>query len=91
MEYLTKEAREYCTAALLTREREDVVQELESICVACYDDETMEDDLVPSMVDSVEAKDIDFDWSFAASKQYPHSVQMLWLDVDEVWTKEKPR
>lgn len=91
MEYLTRQAREYCTAVLSLMEREEMVEILEGqLCVACYDEETKYD-LVPAMVDSVEARDLDFDWSIGAAKVQSHYIYMLWLDIDEIWTKEKPR
>ncbi len=81
---LTEQARAYCVAAIGTMERNEIVSTLESLGIACYDDEETSD-LVESYVDSVEAEDIDFDWSYAAAMQYPHHVKMLNLDVDEVW------
>ena len=90
MEYLTKEAREYCTEVLLRMEREEIVEILENqVCVACYDEETKYD-LVPAMVDSIEAGDIDFDWSIGAAKGHSHYIYTFWLDIDEIWTKVKP-
>ena len=84
MDKLTKEAKAYCVAFLEAQGREFLVQQLEGICVACYDEEDAAE-LAESAADSVEAGDIEFDWSFAPAKASKHHVYMLWLDVDEVW------
>lgn len=85
MQYLSRAAKAYCTKALAELDRAELVSMLEAICIACYDDESVSNDLVPSAIDSIEAGDIEFDWSFAASKQYGHAAQMFWLDIDDVW------
>ena len=84
MQKLTEQARVYCIAVIETMEREEIISTLEGLGIACYDDDSTED-LVESYVDSVEAEDIEFDWKYVTSKQYPHHVQMLCLDVDEIW------
>ncbi len=81
---LSEQAKQYCKACLLTLPREELVEKLEAISIACYDDEDNEI-LADAAVDSVEAGDIHFDWSFAFSKSMPHSVKMMWLDIDEIW------
>lgn len=84
MQKLTPEARIYCTAAVELMEREELVAALENIGVACYDYEPIED-FVESYVDSVEAGDIEFDFSHAAALSYPHHVKMKWYDIEDTW------
>lgn len=85
MQKLTKEARAYCLAAANEMSREELVQELENICIACYDEETIEEDFAPSFVDSVEAGDIEFDFNYSSAGRWSHPTKMLCLDIDEVW------
>lgn len=81
---LTPEAKAYCTAAIELMEREELVAALENLGIACYDDEPIED-FVASYVDSVEAGDIEFDFSHAAALSYPHHVKMMWYDIEDIW------
>lgn len=81
---LTEAAKTYCTEALEALDREELVNMLEGIGVACYDEED-NTVLAESAADSVEAGDIEFDFGFHAAKASPHHVYMLWLDIDEVW------
>jgi len=85
MKKFTDEAREYCKAAISLMTREELVESLENIGVACYDDEPIED-FIDSYVDSVEAGDIEFDFSYQAANQYPHHVKMLRYNIDEVYS-----
>lgn len=84
MQKLTEQAKNYCKEAVATMEREEIVQTLEGLGIACYDDEETET-LVDSYVESVEAGDIEFDFTYAAAMQYPHHIKMMNLDIDEVW------
>lgn len=84
MQKLTEQAKTYCKEAISLMGRDEIVQTLEGLCIACYDDEEIED-LVDSYVDSVEAGDIEFDFKYGAAMQYPHHIKMLNLDIDEVW------
>lgn len=84
MNKLTKPARKYCQAALEAQGREALVEMLEGICIACYDEEDAEE-LAESAVDSIEAGDIDFDWGHGAVKVAGHYCYMLWLDIDDIW------
>lgn len=80
---LSKTARKYCKEYLKEQGREPLVEQLEGIGVACYDDDDL-DDLLDCAVDSVEAGDIEFDWSHAAAKSCNHRCYMLWLDIEEI-------
>ena len=80
----TPEAKDYCTAAVELMERDELVAALENIAIACYDYEETED-FVASYVDSVEAGDIEFDFSHQAALSYPHHVKMKWYSIEEVW------
>lgn len=84
MSKLTEQAKTYCKEAISTLERAEIVSTLESLGIACYDDEETEE-LVDSYVESVEAEDIEFDFTYAAAMQYPHHIKMMNLDIDEVW------
>ena len=84
MQKLTEQAKTYCKEAISTMERDEIVSALEGIGTACYDDEEIED-LVDSYVDSVEAGDIEFDFSYASAMQYSHHIKMMNLEIDEVW------
>lgn len=84
MSQLSEPAKAYAKEALQTLDREVLIQMLEGIGCACYDEET-EETFAESIVDSIEAGDIEFDFSFAASKSYRHGIQMMWLDIDDVW------
>jgi hypothetical protein len=83
---LSPEAREYCIEVLIHNGREELVSSLEGIGVACYDEED-DRELAEAAADSVEAGDIEFDFSFVASKQYPHHLQRLHMDINEVWVE----
>ena len=84
MQKLTEQAKTYCKEAISLMERDEIVSTLEGIGTACYDDEKIED-LVDSYVDSVEAGDIEFDFSYSSAMQYPHHVKMMNLEIDDVW------
>jgi hypothetical protein len=84
MATLTDEAREYCKEALMELGREYLAEQLGFVCVEVRDDDD-DDDLAESVLDSIEAGDLEFDWGFGQSKCFAHHVQMLWLDIDEVW------
>lgn len=84
MSKLTKEARAYCKEVVSTWSREDLVAHVEGVGSAAYDDDD-DDDLVESVVTSIEAGDIDFDFSYTGSKAYPHHIQMMALDIEETW------
>lgn len=84
MQTLTNPAKEYCTAVVEQMPREELVAALENIGVACYDDEPIED-LVAAYVDSVEAGDIEFDFSQAFCLTLPHHIKMMWYDFVFVW------
>lgn len=85
MQKLTQKAREYCLQAVENLySREELISMLENIGVACYDDEETTD-FIASVVDSIEADDIDFDWGIAVAKSLPHHVYMIWLDIEEVF------
>lgn len=79
---LTSEAREYCLEVLVTRGRESLVADLEGIGIACYDEEGVEE-LAEAALDSVEAGDIDFDWTNPIGQS--GYIRKLWLAIDEVW------
>lgn len=84
MQKLTEQAKTYCKEAISTMERDEIVSALEGLGIACYDDEDTED-LVDSYVDSVEAGDIEFDFSYSSAMQYPHHIKMMNLDINDVW------
>mgnify|MGYP000955561697 CR=1 FL=1 len=84
MSKLTPEARSYCFAAIMELPREQMVEMLESIGCACYDYET-EETFAESIVDSIEAKDIEFEWGIWDAKSKSHSTYMLWLDIEDIW------
>lgn len=84
MSTLTPEAKEYCKEALKEQGRDSLVQMLENIGIACYDDED-DDTLAESAVDSVQAGDIEFDFGIQYALTTPHYVRMLWYDVEDVW------
>lgn len=84
MSKLTDEARAYCQEALEVRGRYKLVEMLESIGIACYDEEDVEE-LAEAVVDSVEAGDIDFEWDHVTAKNLHAYAYMLWLDIDEIW------
>lgn len=81
---LSDQAKEYAKEALQTLDRSVLIEMLEGIGVACYDEET-EETFAEAIVDSIEAGDIEFDFSFAASKAYPNHIARMWLDIDDVW------
>ncbi len=84
MNKLSEAAKAYAVEALQTLDREELISMLENIGCACYDEEG-KDVFAESIVDSIEAGDIEFDWSFAASKSYRYGIQRMWLDIDDVW------
>lgn len=84
MSKLSEEARKYAIASISEISREEMVSLLEGIGCACYDDEP-EEDFVESIVDSIEAGDIEFEWSIWEAKSKSHSTYMLWLDIEEIW------
>jgi len=84
MSKLSPEAKAYCKDILLKQGRTELVSQLESIGIACYDEED-DETLADSAVDSVEAGDIDFDWGLGQAKAFGHHSYMLWLDVEDVW------
>lgn len=84
MNKLSESAKEYAKEALQTLERQELIDMLENIGCACYDEES-EETFAEAIVDSIEAGDIDFDFSFVASKAYPPHIARLWLDIDDVW------
>jgi len=84
MPTLTDEAKTYLAELFEARGREEITTELESICIAVYDEDDLVDDLIPCAIDSVEAGDIDVEFSMAESK-FHHSAYMAWLDIEEVW------
>ena len=85
MPALTQQAKDYCQAVFEKMDREELVCELEAIGIACYDHETVEDDLAPSAVTGVEAGDIDFDWSIGVAKALGHYCFGLWLSIEDTW------
>lgn len=85
---LTVAAEKWATEVYEAMGREEVVMQLESLGIACYDDEDFLDDLVPAAVQSFEAEDLELDASLAASKAYGHCAYMAWLDVSEVFQDE---
>jgi len=84
MDKLTQAAKDYASNVVSKMERGILVAELEYIGVACYDYEPTED-LVESYFDSIEAKDIDFDFSIHLAKHQPHHLYMDWVDIEEFW------
>lgn len=84
MQSLTPEAKAYCTAAVKLMDRDELVTALENLGIACYDNEDVED-FVDSYVDSVEAGDIEFDFSYAGTLSYPYHVKMMWYDIEDTW------
>jgi len=81
---LTPEAKAYCKAAVELMDREELVSALENLGIACYDNEETED-FVESYVDSVEAGDIEFDFSYASTLSYPYHVKMMWYYIEDTW------
>lgn len=84
MQKLTDEAREYCLEVVGEINRETMVEMLEGIGCACYDDEDISD-FIEAIVDSIEAGDIEFDFGIHAAKNQKHHMYMKWLDIDDVW------
>lgn len=87
MSKLTDEAKKYAAEYLEAQGREAVVQMLEGICIACYDDEDLTEDLIPAAVDSIEAGDIEIPWDYATARATSYAAGMAWLDVDDVWAE----
>lgn len=85
---LTPEARRYCEAVLNEKPREELVVVLESLGIACYDDEPTSD-LVAAAVDSIEAGDIEMEWGYSAARGYGRAAETAWLDMDEVWQEKE--
>ena len=81
---LTPEAKAYCKAAVELMDRDELVAALEGLCIACYDNEDVED-FVDSYVDSVEAGDIEFDFKYSGALSYPYHVKMMWYDIEDTW------
>jgi len=82
---LSEEAKAYCQASLERQGRGAVVEMLEGIGVACYDEEGVEE-LAEAAVDSVEAGDIEFDFGMSAvDRSDGDYLYRLWLDIDDVW------
>ena len=84
METLTQEASYYCKKVALHLGRDHMVNDLEAIGIACYDDES-DEVLADAFVSSVEAGDIEFDFSHCQAKNRPRHLYLEWLDIDEVW------
>lgn len=84
MQSLSPEAKAYCKAAVELMDRDELVAALEGLCIACYDNEPIED-FVDSYVDSVEAGDIEFDFGYASAQQYPFVVKNMWYYIEETW------
>lgn len=82
---LTQPAKDYAKHVLLNfHSRDDMVTMLESVGCACYDDEP-DDDLADAIIDSIEANDIHFDFSWGVALARGGEAKMLWLDMGEVW------
>ena len=86
MSKLTTKARDYAITYWEKQPREDIQNILENqLGVAVYDDEPLED-LVESLVDSVEAGDVETDFfGMTYAQSLGHHVYMQWLDIDEIW------
>ena len=85
MDKLTEPAKLYCQAIFEGMEREALVEILEGqLSIQCYDHEDT-DTLAESVVVSVEAGDIEFDWSHDTAKASSRSNYHLWLDIEDVW------
>ena len=84
MATLTPEAKKYCKEALKAQGREFLVQQLENIGIACYDDED-EETLAEAAVDSVEAGDIDFDFGMQYALTSPAHLRVLYYHIKDVW------
>jgi len=70
---------EYLREVLGMWGRQRLVEELENIGCACYDDEPNED-LIEAIIHSIECNDIDFDWSYSYANTMPHYIKMLRLE-----------
>lgn len=67
--------------------REWLVEQLESIGIACYDDEPTSD-FVAAFTDSHEAGDLkDIPWGVFEAKSLSHEMYMAYLDVDDRWER----
>jgi hypothetical protein len=84
MSDLTDEAKAYVKSVVLREGRQYLVEALENIGAACYDEED-DDTLADAVVDSIEAGDIDFDFGFYVARAFGGEQYRLWLDIEEVW------
>lgn len=84
---LTDPYRRYVELYAYHMGREWLVKQLETIGIACYDDEPIEY-FVAAFVDSHECGDLkDVPWGIYAAKAVSHEVYMAYLDVDERWER----
>ena len=84
---MTASEKKYARIALETLSqrngRDALVDPLENIGTACYDDEP-EEDLIESIIDSMEVGDIDrntIGWDLRSAQGYGNEAYHAWLDI----------
>ena len=73
-------------AVLLQGGRESLIAQLEGVGCACHDEDS-DETLAESVVESIEANDIDFNFGMPSDRAYqPGAIRYsLWLNIEETW------
>jgi hypothetical protein len=81
---LNNNGRELVRHRMGKMDRQDIVDLLEGrLCVACYDEETVEDDFAPSFSDSVDAGDVEIDDLPAVGDHWEQMLLLYGIDADD--------